>query len=118
MEELIKKITLLKAEIKSFKQYKDAKVKRDSLTEHKKRQGELKDIQGQIDHAMAIGMDEHGNIPSEPVQKPKMSQERKLKLIKALELAGYRESALQLKNWDSLDGQAKKMAEEIKEDGR
>lgn len=64
-------------EVISLAARKKGKQRKQQLADHKAQQAEHKDISSQIDHAMRVGMDEHGNVP-EPT-KPKKPN---LKLVK------------------------------------
>ena len=127
MKEFIDKITALKEVIAELKKSENISAEQVeqlnkavvSLKEHKaqkdkkadiKQKTDLRDmaggIQRQIDSAMRQGIPEEGSF-----EKPK--KKNHLRLIKALEDAGYRESALLLKNWDEMDDVAKAMEEEL-----
>jgi hypothetical protein len=101
MEKLIEKIGQLKKAVVSLREFKAQKHKDDDKKMHEHMKAIGSDIDGQIKHAMCTGMDEHGNVPA-----PAPKKKTKLALVKALEDAGFRESALLLKNWDMYDATA------------
>jgi hypothetical protein len=129
MEALLEKIQALKAEIATL-QKSDSLTQEQidnlnkaviSLREHKAKKdqaadkvvndhirGVASDADKQIQAAMQSGVSPDGELPKDEPKK------RKLKLVKALEDAGFRESALLLKNWDEMDSIAKQLDNTIK----
>jgi len=113
--ELQKSETLTEEQIETLNKavvsLRDYKAKKAKAKEQKFNQ-EIRDmgsnIQRQIDTAMREGVPEEGNFETETKKK-----KPHLKLVKALEEAGYRESALLLKNWGEKDNIAKAMEEEL-----
>jgi len=93
----------------SLREYKAKKQKKADKEFNEKMRAMGSDIQGQIDQAMREGVPAEGNFEDEKPKKKKPN----LKLVKALEEAGYRESALLLKNWGEMDVVAKQMADDL-----
>ena len=96
----------------SLKEYKAKKQKQADKDFNEKMRAMGSDIQGQIDQAMREGVPAEGSFEEE---KPKKKKKPNLKLVKALEEAGYRQSALLLKNWGEMDTIAKQMAGDLED---
>ncbi len=92
----------------SLREYKAKKSKKEDKAFNEKMRAMGSDIQGQIDQAMREGVPTEGSFEDKPKKK-----KPNLKLVKALEDAGYRESALLLKNWGEMDTTAKAMEESL-----
>ena len=98
----------------SLREYKAKKQKKADKEFNEKMKAMGSDIQGQIDQAMREGVPAEGSFEED---KPKKKKKPNLKLIKALEDAGYRQSALLLKNWGEMDQIAEEMEKALSSQG-
>jgi len=139
MEKFIEKIKTLKATIAELQKCDELTSEQIekldkavvSLKEHKAQKAKKADIkskqelremgggiQRKIDTAMREGVPEEGNFERpmgvKEAEKAKAKDKKaNLKLVKALDDAGHRESALLLKNWGEMDDIAEAMAGEL-----
>lgn len=96
--------------VASLRRHREKKEKAKDMKAQEAQRDQYRNIGKQINEAMRTGVSAEGSLEDKPKKKSN------LRLVKALEDAGHRTSALLLKNWGEMDHIAKDMAKDLPND--